>query len=764
MTKGFIAFPDQPAHIGVTIRELTEKAKEDPQWHLVSWPMLNIQGLKIDKLIRDTIELGDFLIADITYPNFNVYYEIGYCLGCRRPCLPIVDVSKEAAISNVSITGLFDTWGQIRYQNSDDLFISLAASSRDEWSSSYIHQKNHSQPLFILDTLTKTDFRNWIFQTAANSSIELRRYDPVELPKLFLHNAISDISASAGVILPLLAADTVDSQRNNLKAAFLAGLAHGYGLEPLIIQFDDQPAPVDFRDFIETVRGKRETEQAVGEYCQATLIRNQQPSIVRPRGRATILEKIDLGSSNAEAEHLKLQDYFLRTAEYAKALNANGGVVVGRKGSGKSAIFYRISDEKSRDRRNLVVELSPDSHNLSELREALLEVMSAGIFDHTIAAFWQYILYAEILLKIREWLLPKARFNLSLLQRVQEIENKYLLTEEMVAADFTGRLELAVAHMIQAISGLPPGANARQQFTNLLFEDQIPALRDTIIELSSDLDSLVLLFDNVDKGWPSTGIEQTDIRMIRHLAEQLGKIQRELGKRSVTFEYLLFLRSDVFEQLVQETSDRGKYNAIRIDWSDGEQLTNLMQRRATYNFDDKDADRVWAAINPVMNGSTGMAEMIKSSLMRPRFLIDLCENALSFAINRGHATIQAVDIESALERHSLYLVSYFGFEIRDLSGISEAIFYQFVGEGSVLTESEVEGIIARVSPSISVQDVIRLLIWYGFLGIPDQAGNAVYIYDRNYDIRRIEAERAQQGVDNILYVINPAFMRGLSRS
>src|SRR5262249_29097826 len=74
------------------------------------------------------------------------------------------------------------------------------------------------------------------------------------------------------------------------------------------------------------------------------------------------------------------------------------------------------------------------SHNLSELREQLLKVVSVGVFDHTIAAFWQYILYAEILLKLRETLLPKARYNFSLLNRIRELEEKYRLTVVNAAA------------------------------------------------------------------------------------------------------------------------------------------------------------------------------------------------------------------------------------------------------------------------------------------------------------------------------------------
>ena len=216
--------------------------------------------------------------------------------------------------------------------------------------------------------------------------------------------------------------------RHNLRASFLAGLSHGCGVEPLIEQYEDLPAPLDFRDFIDTGRTKIEVTRAVEEYCVQVLIRNQERGHLLPTSARPLLEKVDLGSSAAETEYQRLGLYFVHTAEYSRAIRSPGALIVGRKGSGKTAIFYQAIEETSSDKRNLVVELSPASHNLSELREQLLKVVSVGVFDHTIAAFWQYILYAEILLKLRETLLPKARYNFSLLNRIRELEEKYRLT------------------------------------------------------------------------------------------------------------------------------------------------------------------------------------------------------------------------------------------------------------------------------------------------------------------------------------------------
>jgi hypothetical protein len=61
---------------------------------------------------------------------------------------------------------------------------------------------------------------------------------------------------------------------------------------------------------------------------------------------------------------------------------------------------------------------------------------------------------------------------------------------------------------------------------------------------------------------------------------------------------------------------------------------------------------------------------------------------------------------------------------------------------------------------LTARRIIELLVWYGFLGIPDSKGKPIFIYDREYDMRRLQADEQLQG-DDLLYIVNPAFLRGL---
>src|SRR5262249_21821086 len=115
-----------------------------------------------------------------------------------------------------------------------------------------------------------------------------------------------------------------------------------------------------------------------------------------------------LGASAAENEFRHLEDYFIQTFQFRRALDGSGKIVVGRKGSGKTAIFFQVRDKKREDRRNLIVDLKPESHQLSLLRENVLRLYNIGVFDHTISAFWQHLIHIEILLKIRDRLISHA--------------------------------------------------------------------------------------------------------------------------------------------------------------------------------------------------------------------------------------------------------------------------------------------------------------------------------------------------------------------
>jgi hypothetical protein len=760
---GFFAYPGGYPLVRDAIDGAVE-ASASRALLLKPWEKMKPLGFKLDELIRDQIQDADVLVADITFPNANVFYEMGYAIALGKPVLPTLNTAIEHAARRVQEIGLFDTLGWAGYTNASELSALFDDWTSLSWSSRFVRRRDHGQPLFIFDTSIKPDFRNHIFHAVENSHVKFRSFDPTQGSRLTAAQAVSDVSASAGVIIPLLDTQILGWEVHNLRAAFLAGLSHGYGINPLIIQYNHKPiVPLDYRDFVTNSTFKRETESHVSEYCAKVLIWNQQELSRDIRADLGLLGKINLGSPIAENETGHLSDYFVKTAEYFRALRAEGAIVIGRKGSGKSAVYFQVADAAYNGRATCVVDLRPASHNLSEMREALLAVVAAGVFDHTVAAFWQYILFVEIVLKMREIVLPRSRNDFALQERIRKIESDFGLDEAIVSGDFTSRLERAVKEVVRMTAEIGNPTELRSRLTNMMFELPIPKLRDAVASFQDYFDEVVVLMDDLDKGWPPRRVEPHDIRTVRHLIEVLNKIQRDLLKRNLVLRHLVFLRSDIYERLVEETSDRGKYNVIKVDWSDREQLLHLLRQRIVTGLPPGEHDDAWAAVNaPLASGGSGIDKMIERSLRRPRFLIDLCERTLSFAVNRGHGFVTEADVDEGLRQMSLYLVSDFGYEMRDVAGTPQNIFYAFIGSPELLTEPELEAVLNGVSVDVPVGELIDLLLWYGFLGVVTRSGSAVFIYDRAYDYRRLEAERDANRSER-LYALNPAFLEGLEQ-
>ena len=132
----------------------------------------------------------------------------------------------------------------------------------------------------------------------------------------------------------------------------------------MIIQENGGPAPVDFRDYITNTRGRAETHRHIGAYCVNVLINNQKRSNRDKKFQLGLVNQINIGRGAAENESESLFEYFVETAQYTLALNSDHVVITGRKGSGKTAIFYVVRDDYLKDPKNLVIDLRPAAHGL----------------------------------------------------------------------------------------------------------------------------------------------------------------------------------------------------------------------------------------------------------------------------------------------------------------------------------------------------------------------------------------------------------------
>jgi len=73
-----------------------------------------------------------------------------------------------------------------------------------------------------------------------------------------------------------------------------------------------------------------------------------------------------------------------------------------------------------------------------------------------------------------------------------------------------------------------------------MFENPIRQLRDAVVSFNDFFTGIIVLIDDLDKGWPPRQVERHDVVTVKHLIEVLNRIQRDLTKRKIYLKHLVF--------------------------------------------------------------------------------------------------------------------------------------------------------------------------------------------------------------------------------
>jgi hypothetical protein len=216
---------------------------------------------------------------------------------------------------------------------------------------------------------------------------------------------------------------------NNLRGAFIAGLGAGLDKETLILQEGDEPVPIDYRDLVRIYKNSLDIDKYINELAPRVTEELQEFSgelLLRPQ---RLLEKLDLGNPAAENEIRNLASYYVDTDEFQKVQAGSVRLAVGRKGSGKTALFFRLRDNVRRHKQNIVLDLRPEGHQLKRLKFLVLDQLQDAVKEHVATAFWEYLLLLEISHKIlrSDHLYHQRNHNLSI--PYKELSEAYSLDQ-----------------------------------------------------------------------------------------------------------------------------------------------------------------------------------------------------------------------------------------------------------------------------------------------------------------------------------------------
>jgi hypothetical protein len=759
-SRGVFLYPSEPETIASTIETAVWQLRDiDKATSWLTWREFKTGGQVIFCAICRALRFSDMILADVTTLNFNLMFEIGVALSLGVPLGLLRDTSYQTDHRAFKELSILENIGYIDFQNSAELVHALRAAFPLSAVPTPPVELNRDSPIYVVKSHISTEGQLRLVSLVKRSPLRFRAYDPAEDPPLSLQEARRQVASSFGVVGHLLDPARAGGQVHNARTALIAGLATGAGKTVVLFQEGNSTQPIDYRDLVIPYTNANQLEPRLEPFIRQTLQHRLDTSVVAARPPRGLLEKLDLGDVAAENEIGQLKTYFVATGQFNEARRGHARLVVGRKGAGKTAIFYGIRDSLPKTPGYLVLDLKPEGHQFTKLRETVLAHLTPGLEEHTLTAFWQYILMCEISQKVIDSDYSWAQRDPGRSTAFDALKRVYKILMPDDTGDLSERLLRQVDRLASQIDVKnPQNAGA---VTQAMFSQDIPAIEAAVGAYLDSKKEVWLLIDNLDKGWPTRGAKVEDVLIIRTLLEAARKLQRQLEQRQLKFVCLAFLRNDIYDLLVRQTPDRDKDTAIAIDWDDAEGFKEVVRQRIMAGASiDGSFDEVWSAVFDQRVGTQdAFRYVIERTLLRPRDVLRFLRRAVEVAVNRRHERVHSDDFLTAESTYSEELLLSINYEVSDVAPEYVDLLYDFIGCDELMSRPEV---LSRLSSAVGAEkadEALQLLVWFGFLGIKAPGDDeAQYSFQVRYNLNKLLSLLRK---DDAQVVIHPAFRSAL---
>lgn len=735
VTSVFIAYASGNAYHSQIIEEAA-KAASSAARTVTAWSQQDTSGAPIARSVEGWIENADAFVADISQVNPNVTYELGYAIGLGKPVRLIR--SSHSSFQDVKNVGLLDTLGYDAYDQQPALTKILAR--QDETTSWSQVARNKDQPLFVLQRPGSGDVNGRVVSAIKKiARVRFRNFNPSEISRLNASEAYQHAASSFGVVAFWM--DETDEQavRNNQRAAFIYGVARGRNIPALLVAHESMALPLDLQDQADRFFNLTDLDKMIGEFRNRAADAQNDFVVVKPE-HERLLELLTCGDPVAENEAATLGDHFLQTDGYRRTLEGAANLLVGRKGSGKTAVFLQARDRTRANKDNIVIDLTPDGHQLIKMKEFILDRLSFGTRKEVVAAFWEYVLWLEIAYKLLEKDEQRSLRDDRLLPGYRALQALFEARVDTGTGDFSERLRRLSENIVDRFKASSLGDGeigqlASSKVLEAIYGHDLRQLRDGVMDYLRLKGFVFFLFDNLDRFWTPGGFTDDDALIVVGLAESMQEIARKFRKKNLDFRWAIFVRSDVYEFLIRGMADYGKLAVQSLEWGDRALLKVLFEQRLQASVPrlEEAWAKTWARASvDTVDGVPVMDYLIDGSMMRPRYLIRLFETARRRAVTFNRQQIDAEDYRVALRELGWQVLEDLDREISDLVKDGADLLFEILQAREDLTVAKLRYIAAkRVSNPDDLAKLIDVMLWNGSVGVLD--GNAPkYIFDTGY--------------------------------
>lgn len=761
----FVAYPSNPP----SLAEIIEKAiKEIEKGHVVAingWKSTSVTGKFIMMAICEAIEQRDIFICDLTNLNHNVLFELGYAIAKQKRIWILLDPSIEKSQADYEKFKLLTTVGYSPYSNHHDIvnafykdapYSDLESTIYKDAIESVISCRG-TPTLLYLKSGIETEASVKLSITVHGTEIPIIIDDPSEVRIQTLSWYAQEVYNAYAVIAHFLSPERSGWQLHNAKNSFVSGLAYGFGKHLLMLAHEPYECPIDYRELLKTHSTAAECKMIAsswlddveGKFSERTVDAHRFAEKLRAHSE---LQTISIGDHIAENESQALLDYFIPTASYEEALVSKLSIFVGRKGSGKTAILYKLADKIGSDARNHICLIKPIAYELEGILRMLRQTLPASEKGYLIESFWKFLIYTELSKSVYYEMKSKPLYyqwnaaEKGLLDFVSE-------NAPIITPDFSIRLE-SIVSKLQDISRLKSGGDQRAKISEFLHAEVIGRLRLMLGKVLQKKNKVAILVDNLDKVWKPQEDLDTLCDLLFGLLGVSQRIVRDFEKsdhrrKAVNLSIIIFLRSDIFARVIKYAREKDKISYSRIAWEDPETLLRVLEERFVASSTEISIPNdVWSRyFCASVKGMPTRSYLTKYILPRPRDLIYLSKAAIAQAVNRRHTKVEKEDILEAQKKYSQYALDSIVVENSIQVEALEALLYEFVGHEEIIDCNDVlEAMEVCNIPNDKLDYVVELLCDLTFLGREVERGRFEFLHNEENKTKfQVMARKTAEG-------------------
>lgn len=440
-----------------------------------------------------------------------------------------------------------------------------------------------------------------------------------------------------------------------------------------------------------------------------------------------------LGDIRAEQDKSMLDTAFWESADYKSLLESyDRPIIVGRRGTGKSALAYRLSKHWGSKPKTLVLSISPEEEQVIGLRDIFDQFGEKYLHIKAGTKMaWRYAIYMEILVELGNHYKFKNNLDLS---QVREHYTSWGSRRQSISTKIRKKLK----------SVLKEPDSPQSRIADLSDKLELDLLEEVLLEALKKSDTQFVVFaDRLDEGYSADNL---GVGIIDGFIQASIDIKSRMEETIVAFA---FVRDNIYRAISKLDPDFTRNiegQTLRLHW-DEYNLFNLVcfRLKSAFKCDQENSIRIWNQYAAKeLKGKEGFRLALKLTLYRPRDILVLLNEAFLKANSNDREQIVLEDIEYTAKTISMNRLNDLHKEYEYIFPSVEEFTKSFYGRKSEMAVDEVKSLIDLILEQdrfeknkqqdiflfSDFRQVLQRLYSVGFIGIHnEQSASFVFCHD-----------------------------------